>query len=111
MARVFLAVLVIATCTTSFADEFVRGHVRRDGTYVQPHYRSSPNRSTLDNYSTQGNVNPYTGERGTTDPFRLPTPHYSRPSNDFGVAPIQPIQPLQPIAPYGVPRRPSLLND
>jgi len=105
-----LACLSIATSTISFADEFVRGYVRKDGTYVQPHYRSSPNRSTLDNYSTRGNVNPYTGERGSVDAFAPATPSYpSRPrANDFGLTPLQPIQPF---APYGVPRAPSLLND
>jgi len=33
--------------------------------YVQPHYQSSPNGTVNDNYSTQGNVNPYTGAYGT----------------------------------------------
>lgn len=111
MVRISLVLVAITTSTVAFADEYVRGYTRRDGTYVQPHYRSSPNRSTLDNYSTRGNSNPYTGERGSVDPYRPPTPHYPRPSNDFGITPIQPIQPLQPITPYGLPRAPSLLND
>jgi len=49
----------------AFADTHVKGYVRRDGTYVDPHWRSSPNGSTLDNWSTRGNVNPYTGEPGS----------------------------------------------
>ncbi len=51
-------------------DVSVRGHTRKDGTYVQPHHRKAPNSSKLDNYSTKGNVNPYTGKEGTVDPFR-----------------------------------------
>ena len=47
------------------ADTWVNGYVRRDGTYVQGHYRQEPNSTNLDNYSTQGNVNPYSGEHGT----------------------------------------------
>ncbi|MBB5860213.1 hypothetical protein GGR69_001870 [Xanthomonas arboricola] len=43
----------------------VRGYTKRDGTYVAPHYRSSPNSSKYDNYSTAGNYNPYTGKAGT----------------------------------------------
>jgi len=43
----------------------VRGHYRSDGTYVQPHYRSTPNDSVTDNYSFKGNINPYTGKEGT----------------------------------------------
>lgn len=46
-------------------DVYVNGYYRRDGTYVQPHYRTALNRTRNDNYSTRGNVNPYTGERGT----------------------------------------------
>ncbi len=56
--------------TTAFAqDVYVRGYYRSDGTYVQPHYRSSPNSTPLDNWSTRGNINPYTGKRGTRNPY------------------------------------------
>src|SRR5262249_15067893 len=44
---------------------YVRGYVRKDGTYVQPHYRSAPDGNFYNNWSTTGNVNPYTGEPGT----------------------------------------------
>lgn len=43
----------------------VRGYFRKDGTYVQPHYRSSPDGNFYNNWSTQGNINPYTGKEGT----------------------------------------------
>lgn len=43
----------------------VNGYTRKDGTYVAPHYRSAPNSTKADNWSTQGNVNPYTGKEGT----------------------------------------------
>lgn len=52
----------------------VSGYVKKDGTYVAPHYRSAPNRSALDNYSTRGNYNPYTGQAGKKDPYALPPP-------------------------------------
>jgi len=45
----------------------VKGHFRKDGTYVQPHYRSAPDSSFYNNWSTKGNFNPYTGEEGTVD--------------------------------------------
>lgn len=49
----------------------VRGYYKRsNGSYVQPHYRSSPNSSKFDNWSTKGNINPYSGKRGYNDPFR-----------------------------------------
>ena len=48
----------------------VRGSVnRRTGSYVQPHARTSPNRTKADNWSTKGNVNPYTGKKGTRNPW------------------------------------------
>jgi len=42
----------------------VDGYYKKNGTYVAPHYRTSPNDTTQDNYSTRGNVNPYTGQGG-----------------------------------------------
>ena len=43
----------------------VNGYTRKDGTYVAPYVRTAPNSTKADNWSTQGNVNPYTGEEGT----------------------------------------------
>lgn len=60
-------------------DQTVQGHVRRDGTYVQPYHRTAPDGNRFNNYSTQGNVNPYTGQMGTVDPYRQP-----RQSNPYG---------------------------
>ncbi len=47
-----------------FAYQSVRSSVRKNGSIVQPHFRTSPNRSKLDNWSSQGNLNPFTGKRG-----------------------------------------------
>lgn len=77
---------------SALGDTYVRGYTRKDGTYVAPHYRSSPNRSYNDNWSVSPNVNPYTGQQGTRPPTfddRPPPPSsfgnpyqdpYSRPS-------------------------------
>ncbi|MCX8521077.1 MAG: hypothetical protein ORN28_06010 [Rhodoferax sp.] len=66
-----LAALIVASAAAHAAgSNWVNGHTRSDGTYVEGHYRTSPNGSKLDNYSTQGNYNPYTGQQGTVDPFR-----------------------------------------
>jgi len=45
-------------------DVYVGGHYS-NGNYVAPYYRTAPNSTINDNYSTVGNVNPYTGEAGT----------------------------------------------
>ena len=66
------ALFVLAVVVASFvggaaveAQTYVRGYTRSNGTYVPGHYRSSPNSTQRDNYSTYGNTNPYTGQRGT----------------------------------------------
>jgi hypothetical protein len=58
----------------------VRGYVRKDGTYVAPHYRSAPDGNFYNNWSTKGNVNPYTGEAGT----RVTPPGQSSGSGSVG---------------------------
>lgn len=54
---------------SSSGSHSVSGHFRSNGTYVQPHRATNPNTSKLDNWSTRGNVNPYTGQSGTKNPF------------------------------------------
>ena len=48
-------------------DVYVNGYTRSDGTQVRGHYRSAPDNSYDNNWSTEGNTNPYTGERGTNE--------------------------------------------
>lgn len=75
MKKVAAAVLLLAASVAS-ADTYVQGHYRSDGTYVQPHYRSDSNNSIYDNYSSQGNINPYTGQRGHRNPEYQYQPRY-----------------------------------
>jgi hypothetical protein len=71
--RVALLVLTLLFIDTAIlmADAFaggrgggvsVKGYTRRDGTYVQPHTRSAPDRNPTNNYSFPGNYNPNTGK-------------------------------------------------
>lgn len=49
----------------------VKGYYKPStGRYVAPHYKTTPNRSKFDNFSTKGNYNPYTGKAGTRNPYR-----------------------------------------
>jgi hypothetical protein len=43
----------------------VRPYIRPDGRFVEPHWRSNPNRELRDNWSTNPNVNPFTGKEGS----------------------------------------------
>ena len=49
----------------STGDHYVHSYTRKDGAVVQGHHATDPNGTRDDNYSTRGNVNPYTGEPGT----------------------------------------------
>jgi len=46
----------------------VAEYVQEDGTYVSPHFRTAPDGNSYNNWSTKGNANPYTGEKGTRNP-------------------------------------------
>jgi hypothetical protein len=48
----------------------VKGHVKKDGTYVAPHSATNPNQTQRDNWSSKPQVNPYTGKEGTKEPQR-----------------------------------------
>lgn len=61
--RLLLALGLLASSV--FADVWVNGYTRKDGTYVPGHWRTEPNGTKDDNYSTEGNANPYTGEKGS----------------------------------------------
>ena len=70
MKKLFLAILILIS-TSVFADVYVKGYTKKNGTYVQPHYRSNPDGNIYNNWSTQGNVNPYTGKAGTVNPYTV----------------------------------------
>lgn len=64
----FLLASVSLCQSKSSSDVFVKSYTRSDGTVVKGHYRSAPNYTNRDNFSTKGNTNPYTGKRGYIDP-------------------------------------------
>ena len=66
MKRIIIGIVFVLTLiNTVAADVWVNGYFRSDGTYVQGHYRSSPDSSVTNNWSYSGNTNPYTGEVGS----------------------------------------------
>jgi hypothetical protein len=44
------------------------GYTNSHGTYVAPYVATNPNSTQRDNFSTSGNVNPYTGATGHRTP-------------------------------------------
>ncbi len=80
------ALILVAISSTCAAQQTVNGHVRKDGTYVAPYVRSTPNATTIDNYSTRGNVNPYTGQSGSAPQNNIyvpPAPQTPMPNNIY----------------------------
>jgi hypothetical protein len=67
--RFLIATLLLASSLGVSADQWVNGYTRQNGTYVAPYVRTNPNSTRSDNYSTRGNSNPYTGQRGYTSPY------------------------------------------
>jgi hypothetical protein len=86
---IFLIIVVVSILIPALVqaqwgrDTQVRGYQRQDGTIVQPYHRTLPDNNQFNNYSTQGNINPWTGQRGTVNPYNnpMPQPHYPRRSS------------------------------
>ena len=72
-----LLVLVLLVGFLSFSGSVdartthVKGYYKPSaGSYVAPHYKTTPNKTKFDNFSTKGNYNPYTGKKGTVNPYK-----------------------------------------
>ncbi len=63
-------------------DHWVNPHFRKNGSFVEGHYRTNRNNTPWDNYSTIGNYNPYTGKAGWIYP-KIPSYGYTTPSYDW----------------------------
>lgn len=102
MKHIVFAIAALAFCTAALADETVRGYTRRDGTVVAPYHRTEPNQYRHDNYSSQGNTNPYTGRQGTQPNEFSNPPVYNRsnPASGSNYSPPSYQQPSSP-SPYG----------
>jgi hypothetical protein len=69
MKPLFLAILLgfitlIGVSQVNPYSKYQRGYIKKNGTYVRPHYKTKTNKTNLDNYSTKPNVDPYTGKKG-----------------------------------------------
>lgn len=93
--------LALAFAGTALAQgqHWVNGYYRSNGTYVQGHMQTNPDGNPYNNWSTRGNVNPYTGQPGYQNPNPLgyapvPVPQYQVPQ-------YSPQQPTQVVPSYG----------
>lgn len=81
MKKVLLALAVAALAVPALAQSqhYVQPYVTRDGTFVQGHMQTNPDSNPFNNWSAQGNTNPYTGQAGTVNPYQQPQPIYQVP--------------------------------
>lgn len=86
-----LAMTLIGVIAYSQNTQYVSGYYKANGTYVQGYYRTEANNTVTDNWSTKGNINPYTGAVGTknvTDYFSTYSNYntsYSTPTNSYQI--------------------------
>ncbi|RZJ87242.1 MAG: hypothetical protein EOO60_12400 [Hymenobacter sp.] len=79
-----VAALATLSAFAQTGDGYQRSYTRRDGTPVQGSTHTRANGTNTDNYSTQGNTNPYTGTSGSR------AQDYSAPASNYGSgAPVQ----------------------
>lgn len=57
---------------------YQEGYQESDGSYTNGHYKTQSNGSNLDNFSTNGNLNPYTQQPGSR------AKDYSPEANNYG---------------------------
>ena len=115
MKKTILFFAAILSLSTTFAQVYVGGYFKSNGTYVESHWRTEPNSTRNDNWSTVGNTNPYTGCIGTkqggynssyNNTFQTSYPtvtNYNFPTNHFDY-------PTVPSYNFSIPSNPSYTN-
>ncbi len=86
MKKLFLIILVFLSLSlcSAFSKKpiKVRGYFKKNGTYVSPYYRSAPDKSVKNNWSTKGNINPITHKYGTRIIYSSSSSSYSYDMNN-----------------------------
>ena len=90
---VLLTIAALSLLTAALADQWVSGYVRKDGKYVQGHWRSDPDHEYWNNWSSSGNTNPYTGKKGydlpKLDDYLQRPSYYNYTYRPYGYTPRQ----------------------
>jgi hypothetical protein len=71
---IFIGVLLVAGAFTGSVEAKtikVKSYYKPSvGKYINSYYKTSPNKTRLDNYSTKGNSNPFTGKKGYAKSYK-----------------------------------------
>lgn len=84
MKKLFFLALFLCVSFVSFSQTNSQVKYQQDyykpstGSYVEGHYKTKTNNTNVDNYSTTGNVNPYTNAAGSK------AIDYSTQANNYG---------------------------
>ena len=97
--KIILLISALTLCYSSAMAQgiiFQKGYVKKDGSYVSPVYKTKSDNKMYNNYSTQGNVNPFTGKAGTKRDTQL-YPNYNtyKPLKSEST-PYKPFKPYKP---------------
>jgi len=76
---IWIVIFMIFGTDWAYANEYVPGYQRSDGTYVQGYYRTTADTRQDNNYGYQNNPNPYQPTTYNQDPHNLP---FKRPDNN-----------------------------
>lgn len=69
MKKVLLILFAIIAFAEFAEAKYIKPYYRKDGTLVQGSMRRISNKSKVDNYSSQGMINPYSGKKGYKKAF------------------------------------------
>jgi hypothetical protein len=112
--KLLLGLVMFFLSGISMAQVHIKGYTKKDGTYVAPHERTAPDSTKNNNYSTKGNINPYTGKAGTVDPDGTPSnaspapaPTYTPPPQPAYAAPAPIYAQPKPVVPNAGKCNPS----
>lgn len=68
---IVLSFIFVFSALSADAAVRVRGYFKPStGSFVMPHYRSNPDSSRFNNWSTKGNYNLFTGKKGYASPVK-----------------------------------------
>ena len=92
MKKLFFLLVFFFATALSFAQSqvWVNGYTKSNGTYVSGYYRTAPDNTVDNNWTTIGNVNPHTFKAGTLP--RSGTSSYVAPISTYNTTSVTPIQ-------------------
>src|SRR5579862_1939515 len=90
----FVATVAVPAILLAGGRVAVRGYFRRDGTYVQPYFRTAPDGNPFNNYSFPGNYNPNTGTITPGNPDTYLRRYYERSAVGSAGVPAAPSAPV-----------------